>query len=221
MDRDIRFQTQAAPAYWRLNGSMRRSGGSRRTRYRHSSRTPARATRSTTTPETINAMPYRTAGASNATRSDPADSWGRAGARSDRRPQVRTFEELDRALFVTLCDAAIAYADPGGRSVTRWFEETVRAVATSPMFVRNFGNHRAHLIATLGRGEAAASVFGSLDRMRADGEHVTSFGDGALRAATIAANPQAYERGYLLTIEQTATLVVRELSRLANVVAKE
>ena len=133
----------------------------------------------------------------------------------------QTFEELDRGLFVTLCDAAIAYADPAGRSVARWYEETVRAVTTSPMFVRNFGNHRGHLIAMLGRGEAAASVFGSLDRMRADGENVTSFGVETVRAATIAANPHAYERGHLLTIEQTANLVVLELKRLADAEKKE
>ncbi len=128
-----------------------------------------------------------------------------------------TFEELDRGLFVNLCDAAIAWGNPGGRSLARWYEETARAATTSPMFVRNFGNHRAHIIAKHGRSEAAASVFGSLDRMRADGEPVTSFGDETVREATIAAHPNAYERGRLLTIEQTATLVVHELRRLAGV----
>ena len=128
-----------------------------------------------------------------------------------------TFEELDRGLFVNLCDAAIAWGNPGGRSLARWYEETARAAATSPMFVRNFGNHRAHIIAKHGRSEAAASVVGSLDRMRADGEPVTSFGDESVREATIAAHPNAYERGRLLTIEQTATLVVHELRRLAGV----
>ena len=126
------------------------------------------------------------------------------------------FLRFGMSFYADRCSAALDYADPGSRTISWWLGETRSAVRASPGMVRHFGEHRAHLLASHGATAAAATVFGGLDRLRAEGLDVTPFGSQDARARIVASNAEAYGRGQTFLLSELAAVVVDELGRLSG-----
>ena len=144
------------------------------------------------------------------------------GMQADTAPEnagefrrLRTeFTRFGMNFFVELCETALSYSDLGSRPVDWWLGRT-RTAARSPGSVCHFGEHRARLLAHHGAPAVAATILGGLDRLRAEGLDVTPYGSPEERAAVVASNAAAYERGQALGLDRLGAFVVDELARLA------
>ena len=127
------------------------------------------------------------------------------------------FSRFGMGFYVELCQTALDYGDLDSLPVEGWLARTRNAVTSSTGFVRNFGEHRAHLLAHHGAYRAAATVFGGLDHLRADGLDVTEYEFGNVRAQIVEAEPEAYALGRMLGQAELATVVLDQLEALTRV----
>jgi predicted ATPase/DNA-binding SARP family transcriptional activator len=132
------------------------------------------------------------------------------------RRLLAIFERFEMGRFVGLCHTALDYADLGSRPVASWLARTRGALGTSAGLVRHLGEHRAHLIAHHGSTMGAATIFGGLDRLRADGLDVTPYGGGEERSRIVALHPEAYRRGGELGVAELSAFVIDEMARLVD-----
>lgn len=126
------------------------------------------------------------------------------------------FARFGMGFYMERCRSALDYADLGSRSVEGWLVQTRGAVSASTGLVRQFGEHRAHLLTHHGAASAAATVFGGLDRLRADGLDVFPFLSGDTRKRVIEQNPRAYAHGRSLDQEALCSFVVDQLETLSR-----
>ena len=139
---------------------------------------------------------------------------GPENAREYRRLRTE-FARFGMHFYVELCETALFYSDLGSRPVDWWLARTRIADRDSPGSVCHFGEHRARLLAHHGAPAVAATILGGLDRLRAEGLDVTPYGSLDDRAAVVASNAAAYERGRALGLDRLGAFVVDELARLA------
>lgn len=126
------------------------------------------------------------------------------------------FARFGMGFYMELCRSVLDYADLGSRSVDGWLAQTRGAVAASPGLVRQFGEHRAHLLAHHGATRAAATIFGGLDRLRADGLDVSEYESGTMRERVVDENPEAYAQGQALGQAELSEAVVDHLEALSR-----
>jgi predicted ATPase/DNA-binding SARP family transcriptional activator len=132
------------------------------------------------------------------------------------RRLLALFERYEMGRFAGFCHTALAYADFGLRPVANWLAQTRTAIGNGAGVVRHLGEHRAHLIAHHGSTMAAATIFGGLDRLRADGLDVMGYGTDADRSRIVAAHPEAYRRGGELGMAELAAFVIDSLASIAG-----